>query len=215
MKKILVFVLCILLIGAMSVVASAEGVEEDTEVEVSTPVVETDVETEVEPEKTMTETIKEYITTHFEEISVIATLVAAIFYEVRKHRSLNGSIGTLNNNAIKVAENSATAITNVLAEAKDIAGVVATYRDEFATLIAEIRQSAEEKKSLEESLKSVEAFLKTAKLATLELSNEVAELLVLANIPTSKKEELYGRHLKAVKAIEQVEGAISNDGEET
>lgn len=211
MKKILAFVLCILLIGAMSVVASAEGVEEDTEVEVSTPV----VETEVEPEKTMTENIKDYITNHFEEISVIATLVAAIFYEVRKHRALNGSIGTLNNNAIKVAENSATAITNVLGEAKDIANVVATYRDEFATLIAEIRQSAEEKKSLEESLKSVEAFLKTAKLATLELSNEVAELLVLANIPNSKKEELYARHMKAVHDIEQVEEAISNDGEET
>jgi hypothetical protein len=51
----------------------------------------------------------------------------------------------------------------------------------------------------------------------MELANEVAELLVLANIPNSKKEELYSRHLAAVGAIaeaEKTEVTINEDGQE-
>jgi hypothetical protein len=199
MKKIIIFALCVLLICAMPIAVFAE----DASV------------TETEVEESNTEEIVTYVKSHIEEISVIGTLLLAIFYEIRKHRSLNGTIGALNNNAITVAENSAEAIKNALSEAKDIAGVVSNYKEEFATLLAEIRKSAEEKARLEDTLNHVETFLLTAKSATLELSNEVAELLVLANIPNSKKEELYARHLKAVHDIEQVEEAISNDGEKT
>ena len=85
------------------------------------------------------------------------------------------------------------------------------YKAEFETVLKEIRKSAEEKKCLEDTLAHVETFLKTAKLATLELSNEVAELLVLANIPNSKKEELYARHKQAVQDLEEAEGVINND----
>lgn len=199
MKKIIIFALCVLLICAMPIAVFAE----DASV------------TETEVEESITEEIVTYVKSHIEEISVIGTLLLTIFYEIRKHRSLNGTIGALNNNAITVAENSAEAIKNALSEAKDIAGVVSDYKEEFATLLAEIRKSAEEKARLEDTLNHVETFLLTAKSATLELSNEVAELLVLANIPNSKKEELYARHLKAVHDIEQVEEAISNDGEKT
>ena len=199
MKRIIIFALCVLLIFAMPTVAFAES----------------SAEVETEAEKGVTEEIVDYVKSHIEEISVIGTLLLTIFYEIRKHRNLNGTIGTLNNNAISVAENSATAIKNALTEVKDIAGVVAKYKDEFSALIEEVRKSAEEKAKLEDTLKHVETFLLTAKSATLELSNEVAELLVLANIPNSKKEELYARHMKAVHDIEQAEEAISNDGEKT
>ena len=205
MKKIFAVILCALLIVALPTVAYAQEIPEEVEQT-------TTEETVTEP--TMTDIITGWIQENFEEISVIGTLLSVIFYEVRKHRSLNGSIGTLNNNAIKVAENSAATIQNMLTEAKDIANVVTTYKDEFAALLAEVRKSAEEKKGLEDTLNHVEAFLKTAKLATLELSNEVAELLVLANIPNSKKEELYSRHTQAVSAIEAMEEAIGNDGSE-
>ena len=134
--------------------------------------------------------------------------------KIRKHKSLNGSIGTLNNNAIKVAENSAATIKEVLTEANEIANVVKTYKDEIATLLGEVRKNAEEKKNLEDTLKSVDAFLRTAKLATVELSNEVADLLLLANIPNSKKEELYARHTKALQELDAVEEVISNVGTE-
>lgn len=205
MKKIFAVILCALLIVALPTVAYAQEIPEEVE--------ETTTE-ETVTEPTMTDIITGWIQENFEEISVIGTLLSVIFYEVRKHRSLNGSIGTLNNNAIKVAENSADTINKMLTEAKDIANVVTNYKDEFAALLAEVRKSAEEKKGLEETLNHVEAFLKTAKLATLELSNEVAELLVLANIPNSKKEELYSRHTQAVSAIEAMEEAIGNDGSE-
>jgi hypothetical protein len=227
MKKILAFILCAMLICATPIVAFAEGesadaVEPNTSVTDNLPTEgETATEGEISgeetvPEKTMTEVIVEWVQSNFEEISVIGTLLVGIFYEIRKHGKLNGSIGTLNNNAIAVAENSATAIKTALAEVEDIAEVVRNYKGEIASLLGEIRKSAEEKKSLEETLCHVETFLKTAKSATLELSNEVAELLVLANIPNSKKEELYSRHRAAVDAISLAETTevIHDDGKE-
>ena len=200
MKRFLVVMLCLMLLCVTPVVAyAAEG----------------EVEAEVETEQTMTDTIVAYLQENFEEITVIGTIVLTIFYEIRKHRSLNGSIGTLNNNAITVAQNSAETIKAALAGVEGIADVVNKYKDEIEALLGEIRKSAEEKKALEDTLGHVENFLKTSKLATLELSNEVAELLVLANIPVSKKEELYSRHRAAVNAIAEAESEVTtHDGEE-
>lgn len=207
MKRILVFMLCVLLLCSIPFVAFAEEDPSATTEEVTTEVAAT--------EKTMTEVITEYVKTHIEEISVIGTLLLTIFYEVRKHGKLTGSIGTLNNNAITVAENSAATIKTALEGVEGIANVVNKYKDDIEGLLGEIRKSAEEKKALEDTLSHVEGFLKTSKLATLELSNEVAELLVLANIPVSKKEELYSRHRAAVDAIAEAESEVNgNDGEE-
>ncbi len=83
-------------------------------------------------------------------------------------------------------------------------------------MLASFRANAEEKKTLEETVEEVRAFMEKAKLANVELANEVAELLVLANIPNSKKEELYSRHLAAVGAIADKTEVIHNDnGQET
>ncbi len=212
MKKIFVFILCVMLICAVPFVASAE--ENVTDVTEQT-------ETVPEVEKTTTEIVVDYVKSHIEELSVMGTLLLTIFYEIRKHGKLTGSIGTLNNNAIAVAENSATTIKTALTEVEGIADVVKNLKDEFASFLAEVKKSAEEKKSLEDTLSHVETFLKSAKLATLELSNEVAELLVLANIPNSKKEELYSRHRAAVDAIATAETVVEHtevkedDGNET
>ena len=49
-------------------------------------------------------------------------------------------------------------------------------------------------------------------LADKELSDEIAQLLNLSNLPNSVKDELYARHIAAVKLIE---GEVStNDGNE-
>lgn len=196
MKRILVFMLCLMLLCATPVVAFA-------------------AEEEAEVEKTMTEEVVDYIQGNLEEITVIGTLILTVLYEVRQRTKLKGSIGTLNNNAITVAENSATTIKAALAGVEGIADVVNKYKDEIEALLGEIRKSAEEKKALEDTLAHVESLLKTSKLATLELANEVAELLVLANIPVSKKEEMYSRHRAAVNAIAEAEGEVTtHDGEE-
>ena len=203
MKKIFMILLCAIMIVAVPTVAFAEEAAPETE--------ETTTVAVVEEKPTITEMIVDYVKDNCEEISVIGALVVGMFYEITKHKKLNGSIGTLNNNAIAVAENSATAIKNALSGIDGVANVVNEYKAEFEAVLKEIRKSAEEKKSLEDTLTHVETFLKTAKLATLELSNEVAELLVLANIPNAKKEELYARHKQAVSDIEKAEGVINND----
>lgn len=209
MKKILVFLMCITLLCTMPIVAFAEGETADVVVEAG-PVDES------VPEETVTEMIVDYVKSHVEELSVIVTLILTIFYEVRKHRTLNGSIGTLNNNAITVAENSATAVKEALAKAEDIATVVQNYKDQMISLLDEIRNSEEEKKALKEALVRVESYLSTAKLANVEFANELAELLCLANIPNSKKEELYARHVKSVRSLEAAEdeGVKTDDGKE-
>lgn len=206
MKKIFVLILCVMLLCATPIVAFAE------EGETSEPAVE-EVAPETE-EKSMTEEIVDYFTSHLEEFSVIGTLLGMVIYEIRKHGKLNGSIGLLNNNAIAVAQNSANAVKDALEKVEGIAEVIMGYKEEFAAVLTEIRKNAEEKQSMEATLSHVETFLKTAKLATLELSNEVAELLVLANIPNSKKDELYARHTKAVHELEAAEEVMSNDGKE-
>ncbi len=218
MKKILAFILCAVLICAVPIVASAEEIPADTVTEEvvadnSTPETESGTEAEISP--SVTEKIVAYFQANLEEISVIGTLIVGMFYEIRKHGKLTGSIGTLNNNAITIANNSSEAIKKALEEVTDVAKVVDSYKGEIASLLAEIRTSAEEKKNLEETLNNVQTFLKTAKSATIELSNEVADLLVLANIPNSVKDELYARHTKAVHELEAAEEVMSNDGNET
>lgn len=198
MKKILFVMLCVILVAAVPTVVFAE--EPSTE-EVTEP--------------TTTESIVGYVTEHVEELSVMGTLLLTVFYEIRKHKNLNSSIGTLNNNAIAVAENSSSAIKTALSGVEDVAKVISEYKAVIENFLAEMRKSAEEKKNLEETLKHVETFLKSAKLTTLELSNVVAELLVLANIPISKRDQLFARHIKAVHEIESAEEVTSNDGEKT
>ena len=95
---------------------------------------------------------------------------------------------------------------------------VTGYKEVIENLLAEYRTSAEDKQKLEQALAEFHTHLKTAKLANVELANEVAELLVLANIPNSKKEELYSRHLAAVGAIadaEKTEVISDDNGKET
>lgn len=214
MKRIIAFLLCIVaLLCVTPVITFAEG-ETATEGEILeslSPETEGETETETEAEKPITDVIVEYLQENIEEISVIVTLLGTVFYEVRKHKTLNGSIGTLNNNAVAIAENSSLTVRTALKEVAEIAEVVRNHRDEFVSLLEEVRVSADEKKNIAKTLENVETYLKTAKLATLELSNEVAELLVLANIPNAKKDELYARHTKAVHELEAVEGVKHND----
>ena len=208
MKKIFIALLIIAMVCAMTAVAFAE---DTTEVETFIA----DEETATEVTIPTTDEIIKWIEGHLEEISVIITLIFTLIYQVRKHASLNKSIATCNNNAVSIVENSNSVVQTALNRVENVSAVVDKYKDEIITLLAEIRQTDDEKKKLEIALTEVENYLKTAKLANTELANEVAELLVLANIPNSKKEELYSRHRAAVAAIDAAEHKEVNDnGEE-
>jgi hypothetical protein len=166
---------------------------------------ETATEGEISGEETMpditTELIVGYVKAHFEEISVVISLIVTAFYNIRKHKQLNRSISATNQNAIAVAENSDLAIQNAL---NTINGI--------------LEDNAKEKQKLEKTLNDALTYIKTSKLANIEFANELAELLVLANIPNSKKDELYSRHIAAVQAIaeaEKTEVNTDDDGKET
>lgn len=202
MKKLLVFMLCIILVCALPTIAHAE---------------ETATEAAPEEELTTTEIIKEWVMSNLEEISVIFTIIISLFYQVKKHGALNKSVATLNNNAVTVAEDSKSAITQALTDVSGISAVVNGFTEQVTSLLAELRDEAGEKKSLEETLEEAKKVLQTAKLANIEFANELAELLILANIPNSKKEELYQRHRAAVASIADAEyttEVIDNVGEE-
>jgi hypothetical protein len=226
MKKILALMLCIIFVCAMPLVAFAED-------EVAAPVVEevettedTTEETPTEGEntppesapvedssaiketaKTITEKIESWILKEKELLIALITIVAAVFYRLRDSSKLNKSIIKLNNNAVDIANNSMEAISGA-------SGAVTSYSSEISALLTEFRKTAEDNKKLEAALSNVEGYLINAKRANIELSNEVAELLVLANIPNSKKEELYARHRAAVDAIADIAEVIENDGKE-
>ncbi len=197
MKKLLAFTLCIMLMFAMSIPAFAE--------ETTTAVEETTTDAFLFDGELSTQKVLDWFKKNFEEISVIASLIVALILEVTKHSSLNKSIDNTNDNAVTIAENSEAAVKEALTQVKTAAAAVGTYIDVINKLLDEVRYTAEEKAKLEAIVAEINTNFKTAKLANLELANEVAELLVLANIPNSKKDELYSRHLAAVAAIADAE----------
>jgi hypothetical protein len=210
-----------MLICATPIVAFAEEGENATEVTENTSVEEMVTESEMSAsEETLPDKIIDFITENYEGstfLSLAVSIVVYTYFAIKKHRSLNGTIGVLNNNAIKVASDSTETVTYALNNVKDIAEVVKGYRDDIVALLDEIRKNAEEKEKLEETINTVTKALETSKMASIELAHEVAELLVLANIPNAKKEELYARHRAAVDAIASAENTevITDDGKET
>lgn len=192
MKKFLILMLAIILVFAMPVaVFAAEG--------------DTSAPEQTDTDFPSVDEIVAYVQAHLEEISVIITMIVTIIYNVRKNTKIDKSVTTLNNNAVTVATDSKEAIDKALASIAETAATVSGYKEEIANLLEEVRQNAEEKQALEKTLADVTAHLKTAKLANVEFANELAELLVLANIPNSVKEELYARHRAAVASIAEAE----------
>lgn len=208
MKKIFVILLCAMLILALPTAVSAEEADNST--------TETEIAVEGEnsaSEETMTESIVDYVKENIDKVVVIIVMAGYSIVESKLRGKMNGSIGTLNNNAISIAKNSADAINTALEKVEGISALVQNYKNDIASLLEEIRNSEEEKKALKDALVKVESYLNTAKLANIEFANELAELLCLSNIPNSKKDELYAKHIEGVHKLE-AEEVKSDDGNE-
>jgi hypothetical protein len=158
-----------------------------------------------DPNDLTVEKIVAYVKGHFEEILSIITVIASAFFTIMKSGALNKSATTINNNAVKIAEKSAAVIKDSLLGMEGVSETVQSYKDQVVLLLAEVRKNDAERTKLEESLAEVSSYLKATRLANVELANEVAELLLLANIPISRRDELYARHLEAVKSIAEAE----------
>lgn len=229
MKKILALMLCIIFVCAMPLAAFAEDevaapeVEEvvaenatttegtvskmeqvEESEETPAPVEDTDIK---ETAKTIGEKIESWILKEKELLIALITIVAAVFYRLRDSGKLNKSIIKLNNNAVDIANNSKEALGGASA-------AVLGYSAKIDELLTQFKKTAEDNVKLEAALAKVEGYLVNAKKANIELSNELAELLVLSNIPNSKKEELYSRHRAAIDAIADITEVIEDDGKE-
>ena len=184
--------LCVIFLYALPVAAFAEGEE---------PVGAEEVEF-------TTDMIVGYVRSHFEELTVLVGLLISAFYRAKKD-SANGKVmGTLNNNAVAVAENSKAAIDNALKKIGVASGIVGNYVEQMKNLLEEVRTNEEDKQKMKAALDTAMKYVETAKASNLEFANEFAELLVLANIPNSKKEELYARHRAAVGAMAAIETEV-------
>lgn len=210
MKKIFAILMCTFLLLTFSVTTFAEEIipAEDMVIE--------ETEEATETFDISIDDIVSYVKEHYEEISVILGLIVSALYSLRLNKKTANSITTVNNNAVAIAENSASSMAAM-------SSVVEQYQTQMEAMLAEIRRNDKERADLEESLAEVTKYLKATRLANVELANEVAELLILANIPNSKKDELYARHLAAVNEIalaeseaaesicEEIEGVKENE----
>jgi hypothetical protein len=124
---------------------------------------------------------------------------------MRKHKLLNKSIGTMNNNTITIAENSANMMSQAVSNISNTANIVTAYDARIAAMLEAHQATVADRDRLEKELHELKAFLRSAAEANLEFSNELAELLNLANIPNFKKEEIGARHLAAVNSIKSAE----------
>jgi hypothetical protein len=201
MKKILSLILCMMLLFALPVAVFAEEAVE--------------TEPTVSESSFDTEKIVEWVQAHFEEISVVVSLLLYTFYQATKNTALGKSVGTLNNNAVAVAENSKLAIDQALAGMSSVNSIVTDYIGKMDKLLEEVRTNEEDKRAMKAALDTAMKYVESAKSANLEFANEFAELLNLANIPNSKKEELYARHRAAVEAIASVVSVVGGNKEET
>ncbi len=216
MKKILAVILVLMLFCALPLVAYAEGetveegdstLEEETVAEGEISASETEkIATEWDHLKNLfSENFEDWILSHLEEISVVVTLIMSCFYQKRKHKLLNRSMGTLNNNAITVAKDSTSFMGDALAQMRDASGAVVQYDEQIKALLEAYKTTAEEKALLEREFVEIKNYLKIESKSVTELSNEIAELIALANVPNYKKEELGARHVAAVNAIIEAE----------
>ena len=209
MKKFLVCILCVLMISAIPFAVFAEDIptgNESTAIETSAEsAISAPTEPPVETDKLLSEMFEEWIVPHIEEISVIITLIGTLFYQIRKNKALGKTLGTMNNNAVTIAQNSSDMMSQALLNMQNASGAVTAYDTRIAQMLEAYKATAANNERLERELSEMKAYLKTAAESNIEFANELAELLGLANIPNYKKEEIGARHLAAVKSIKAAE----------
>ena len=208
MKKILATFICILLMFVLPVVAFAEDeIPTDPVVTEEPAEIETDVVEEDDPNDLTVDKIVGYVKDNIEVLTLLVTYFLSAIYKSTYNNKLNKNLITLNNNSVEASEKS-------LSEMATMSGVVSAYQEAITKLLEEVQRNDAERTELESSLKEVTKYLKATRLANKELGNEIAQLLLLANIPNSVKDELYARHIAAMNAIAEAEGTTSEEVKE-
>ena len=217
MKKILVFILVLMLVCVTPLVASAEDYqvgdvyEGVVEGDNSTPETEMPTEEEIQPPvdtptfeeevQTVTDNLVNWLEDNSALIGLIITLIGYGVVTFNKLSTVIKSASTMNNNAITIAKNSKNVIDEALTSIQSASGAVTGYDVRIVALLEAYKTTAEDKARLEKEFVEIKNYLKTATDANLLFADEFSELLALANIPVYKKQELGERFVAGKKAI--------------
>lgn len=144
---------------------------------------------------------EQWVIPHLEEISVIVTLIVSCACQIHKNKLLSKSVGTMNNNTVAIAEQSASMMDRALVGMESASLAVKGYDERIEALLTAHGAALEDREKLETELNELKQYLRTSAAANVEFANELAELLGLANIPNYKKEEIGARHLAAVRSL--------------
>lgn len=150
---------------------------------------------------TVSDAILEWVYDNYDKALVTLFLIMTALYEKVRDKRNYKVMGTLNNNAITVATDGKAFMANALATIERVVEVIIKFTEKIDELLKQYRQTAEDKARLEAELVEFKNYLKTATDANIAFSNELANLIALANIPNYKKEELGSAHVMQVKAI--------------
>lgn len=202
-KKILMLFICAALLVCSGLTAFAED---------TTPTEETATPTEeasssfdwLEVKDTVSGYIVGWVQKHPEEVSVCVTLIIFVVNSIFRARTMNKNMSVLNNNAVTIAKNSSESMGSALAMMQDTTGAVTGYDARITALLAEFAQTAQGKQALEAEMAEIKKYLQISAEANIEFSNELAELLALANIPNYKKEEIGARHAAQLKRLREL-----------
>ncbi len=209
---------------------SEDSEKSDIESVTSTPFepdIDASVEEKKETDKVLTDEIEQFFERYGVEIGKFITIIAGLFTLLKKCKTLIKSARTMNDNTIKISEENAVIMSRARDTVQVVSDALVNYENQISAIIGKYEKSEQENELLREILLNVNDNFKTFSEANIEFSNELAELLGLANIPNYKKEEIGARHLAAVKSIKAAtkkidavalatpEEVTENDGEIT
>ena len=217
MKKIFALILCFMFI-AVPILAYAENESEETITEEILP--EETVIPEENPtsapegdtgknwnevKDTISGAFVKWVEPNLEEIGVVVTLIGYGIVLFKKLASVLKSLGIMNNNTITISKENANRMEQAMTAVTGYEERIKVLLDHYTSLAETLVQTAEDKKKLENELVEIKNYLKISADANLEFSNELAELLGLANIPNYVKEEIGARHVAAKNNIIEAE----------
>lgn len=217
MKKIFALILCFMFI-AVPISAYAENESEETITEEILP--EETVISEENPasapegdtgknwnevKDTISGAFVKWVEPNLEEIGVVVTLIGYGIVLFKKLASVLKSLGIMNNNTITISKENANRMEQAMTAVTGYEERIKVLLEHYTSLAETLVQTAEDKKKLENELVEIKNYLKISAGANLEFSNELAELLGLANIPNYVKEEIGARHVAAKNNIIEAE----------
>jgi hypothetical protein len=165
---------------------------------VDTPTEDTPVE---EVKMTLSELVAKWLEDNADTISLIVSIVGAVAVMWKKSSDVLKAMGIINNNAVTVANDSATQIAEVKDKLVGASESITSYNDRMTVLLDAFNVLLGENKNLKEELLELKNYLKISANSNIEFSNELAELISLSNIPNYKKDEIGESHIERVRAI--------------